>query len=270
MTTGPAPDCTSVPSRAGVRVLQADTPEQALQLSASATLVAGATWLQPVWERQGRWPARVLPIPPHWQGFSGVTLAGDRLQVGALTTLDEFARNPLVVQRLPGLAAFMDRIAGPGVRHLGTVGGNLLAGGDLSALALVLDTRLQLLGDAGWYQMPLADWYRHSGAGLVRSITLNSPPGIRLCLEKLGHREAFSPTRITLACARVAGYRRVAVCGEGGPVRLQEFEASLAAGQTLPGQDLCTRALTAMGWGDEGLRYAGGGLMAGLLEELES
>lgn len=268
MNAAPAPECASVPSRAGVRVLQADTPEQALKLAAGATLVAGATWLQPVWERQARWPARVVPLSAHWDGFCGITVAGERLQVGALTSLEDFARSPHVTERLPGIAAFVDRIAGPSVRHLGTVGGNLLAGGDLSALALVLDARLQLLADDGWSELPLEDWYQLPSAGLVRSVSLNIAPGSPLCLEKLGHREAFSPTRITLACTRTGGRQRVALCGEGGPRRLRDLENTLAMDATRSGPDVCAQALADLDWGDARLRQVGGELMAHLLGQL--
>lgn len=270
MTESLTPDPGWVASRAEVRVLSADTPMAALQLAVNGQgpLVAGATWLQPVWERQGRWPAKVVPVSAEWEGFSGVTVRGKCLEVGALTTLNDFARNPDVAERLPAIAALMDRIAGPAVRHLGTVVGNLVAGGDLSAPALVLNARLRVLTPSGWKMMPMADW---SGAcGLIASVVFDAEPETRVLVEKLGHREAFSPTRITLACARVQGQRRVAVCGEGGPVRLLALEQALARTGVLPGPEQCEQALAAMDWGGPGLRLAGGRLMAYLLAELEA
>jgi len=270
MTKSPAANSASVSSRACVRVLRAETPEAALQLAhaSQAPFVAGASWLQPVWERQRLWPARVIPVSADWEGFCGVTVNGDCLETGALTTLEGFARNPEVMERLSGLGALVDRIAGPAVRHLGTVGGNLAAGGDLTALALVLNARLHILTGAGWQRISLEDW---PGSGsLIRSVIFDIPTGTRVLVEKLGHREAFSPTRITLACARVAGRRRVAVCGEGGAARLHVLEACLVDSESPPGPEQCERALAEMDWGNAGLRRAGGRLMAHLLGALES
>lgn len=182
MTTAPLP--LTVTERSQMRVLSADGPEAAWQLARRhrAPLVAGATGVQPVWERQARWPACVVPLSADWPGFAGVTVTGDRLDIGALTPLASLAGAPALARRLPSLAPFMDRVASPGVRQLATLGGNLVAGGDLSALALVLEAELRVFSGAGWHHLPLSAWpgwvCREPGA-LIRSVHLSIPRGCR-------------------------------------------------------------------------------------------
>ncbi len=47
------------------------------------------------------------------------------LRIGALTTIDFLARDPLIVEKLPALAEACGQIAGPQLRRMGTLGGNL-------------------------------------------------------------------------------------------------------------------------------------------------
>jgi carbon-monoxide dehydrogenase medium subunit len=271
MTTAPLP--LTVTERSQMRVLSADGPEAAWQLARRhrAPLVAGATGVQPVWERQARWPACVVPLSADWPGFAGVTVTGDRLDIGALTPLASLAGAPALARRLPSLAPFMDRVASPGVRQLATLGGNLVAGGDLSALALVLEAELRVFSGAGWHHLPLSawpGWVRREPGALIRSVHLSIPRGCPVVLEKLGHRERFSPPRITVACARLGTDVRVAVSGEGGPVRLAALEARLArAGGQASAAD-GEQALAELDWGNPGLRAAGGRLIAHLLGRL--
>jgi 4-hydroxybenzoyl-CoA reductase subunit beta len=51
--------------------------------------------------------------------------AGDALRIGALTTLHDLERDPRVRARLPALAEAAALVAGPQLRRMGTLGGNL-------------------------------------------------------------------------------------------------------------------------------------------------
>src|SRR5205085_10181872 len=50
---------------------------------------------------------------------------GGELRLGALCTIDELARDETVRARLPALAEACAQIAGPQLRRMGTLGGNL-------------------------------------------------------------------------------------------------------------------------------------------------
>ena len=50
---------------------------------------------------------------------------GDSLRLGALCTIDQLSKDPAVMQDLPALADACGQIAGPQLRKMGTLGGNL-------------------------------------------------------------------------------------------------------------------------------------------------
>ena len=56
----------------------------------------------------------------------GVTAAGDLLRVGALTTMEELAADPVVAERLAMVRESLLLAASPQLRNLATIGGNLL------------------------------------------------------------------------------------------------------------------------------------------------
>lgn len=270
---------TVVADREQVRVLHPGTAAEAVSLAGEhgGTYIAGATWLQPSCERSQTWPSRMVALNPGWPGFQGLHESSDGLTIGALTTLAAFARDPLTASYLPcltGRNGLMNQVAGPGVRRLGTVGGNLIAGGDLSALALALDARIQLLCQQGTRELNMADFYPVlASTDLIKSVTFPDCRGWRIAVEKLGHRERFSPTRATVACVCDGTQVRMAVCGEGGPARLTLSEAVLrdtscksptALAQTLDDE------LERLGWLDSGLRLAIRRMLGYLRQEVVS
>ncbi|MBI4482212.1 MAG: xanthine dehydrogenase family protein subunit M [Acidobacteria bacterium] len=58
-------------------------------------------------------------------GLEGVHREGERVRIGALTTLDEIARHPLLVERYAALAQAAGLAASPQIRNVGTLGGNV-------------------------------------------------------------------------------------------------------------------------------------------------
>lgn len=59
------------------------------------------------------------------RGLKGVTEVDGALRVGALTTLHDVSLHPLVQQHAPGLARAASLVAGPQLRRMGTLGGNI-------------------------------------------------------------------------------------------------------------------------------------------------
>lgn len=253
--------------------MRPESPRQAVSFAKrfSAPYIAGGTWLQPVYERDRRWPGQLVALNPGWPGFHGIVEESDHgVTIGALTTLDELARHSLTGQYMPALGGLMNHIAGPGVRHLGTVGGNLVAGGDLSALALALGVTVDIVEGTDVSSESLAQWIRKPAPGdLLRSVTVPDCRRWRVAVEKLGHRERFSPARATVCCVHDGQQTRLAVCGEGGPGRLIVTEAMLRD-RSVPGlRDLATvvdTELQALGWENVRLRLAVRRILAFLLE----
>lgn len=260
--------------REALRVLTPDDPQQAVKLARRhrAPYVAGGTWLQPAWERSGQWPAAMVALDSEWHGFRGIRDEPEGLRVGALTTLGELVVHPELALHWPALAGLLWAVAGPGVRQLGTLGGNLLAGGDLAAIGLALEARLEVITAREVEEISLDEWlYHHEPESLVASLLIPHPGGRRLVVEKLGYRERFSPTRVTVACVGDGTTARMAVCGEGGAARLRVTEAALRNRQDACPRDLaaiCDSELATLGWACPDLRRAAHGLVVHLLEEL--
>ncbi|MBA3943398.1 MAG: xanthine dehydrogenase family protein subunit M [Herpetosiphonaceae bacterium] len=87
--------------------------------------LAGGTDLIPLM-REGVWqPDRLVNLKP-LADLHFLREAGDGLHIGALTTLDELDRSPLVRERYQALAEAAHSAASPQLRNMATLGGNLL------------------------------------------------------------------------------------------------------------------------------------------------
>ena len=69
-------------------------------------------------------PTLLIDIKPS-AGGSHVTLEGETIRIGALTTLSELADDELVNARIPLLAQAARAVASPQIRNMATVGGNI-------------------------------------------------------------------------------------------------------------------------------------------------
>lgn len=58
-------------------------------------------------------------------GLRNIALVDNTLRIGALVTLSEISKSPLVCKHSPGLAEAARRTASPLLRNMGTIGGNL-------------------------------------------------------------------------------------------------------------------------------------------------
>jgi xanthine dehydrogenase YagS FAD-binding subunit len=61
----------------------------------------------------------------HVKELKGIREEGGRLRIGALTSIAEIARSPLVRERYRGLAEAASEVASPQLRNQGTIGGNI-------------------------------------------------------------------------------------------------------------------------------------------------
>lgn len=110
------------------KVERPTTVDEAVALLAAhgpkARVLAGGTDLLPNLKHGLDAPELVVSIGAV-PGLRGVHEAGDVLEIGALTTLAELEGHPLVLRHAPGLARAAAQVAGPQLRRMGTLGGNL-------------------------------------------------------------------------------------------------------------------------------------------------
>ena len=88
----------------------------------SKALAGGQTFI-PVLKQRLNKPSTVVDLTK--LGLSGITVSGDTITIGAMTTHATIASNPDVMAKIPGLAHQAALIGDMAVRHRGTMGGSL-------------------------------------------------------------------------------------------------------------------------------------------------
>ncbi len=89
-----------------------------------ALLVAGGTDLIPNMKHRLFEPGHLVALKGV-QDLRGIDERDGWLRIGAAETLSSVARNPIVRERFPSLADAAGHVAGPQLRNMGTLGGNL-------------------------------------------------------------------------------------------------------------------------------------------------
>ena len=215
------------------------TAQEALVMAAEpgARFVAGATALQLEWARGEPMPARMIDLGG-LPALRGVAVEGATLRIGALTPLADLLRDNAVRENLPLLAEAVRTTAGPAVRTLASIGGNVAGGaGCLIPALLALDAQARVVSEAGASTMPLASFLRRASgeAALLEALLVPVQPAeARWTWRKVGLRAAFTPGVISAAgLLAVLDGRAVAAqlaVGSGvvAPARLPDAEAMLA------------------------------------------
>jgi len=122
-----------------------------LSQNEDAKIIAGGHSLLPMMKLRFAEPPCLIDI----NGISelkGITLEGDHLVIGAMTSENEIINSPLVAQHCPLLIDAAKLIADPQVRNRGTIGGDVAhgdPGNDHPAIMLALNADLVLHGPDG-------------------------------------------------------------------------------------------------------------------------
>ena len=118
-----------------------------------AQLVAGGTDLVPNMKHELFTPKLVISLA-RLPELRGLRLAADgTLVIGAMTTLDELARDERVRRRAPALSQAAGLVAGPQLRRMGTLGGNVM-----------LDTRCQWYNQTYFWRSALGFCLKKDGS----------------------------------------------------------------------------------------------------------
>jgi xanthine dehydrogenase FAD-binding subunit len=160
------------------------------------TILAGGTDLTPQTQAGRIKFKHTLMNIRHIPQLSGITLEGDEIRIGALTTITEIMEHPLVKQHLPALVEACDHFASDQIRNAGTIGGNICnasPAGDTLIPLLVLDARVELAS------MPEDKLYRHSmplstffvGPGKTRKSLCELVTCVRIPVPGAGHVSRF-------------------------------------------------------------------------------
>jgi len=98
---------------------------EALRANPGARVLAGGTDIVPNLKYGMYDTQRLVALRGLSRELRYVREEGDVFKLGALCSIDELSRSELVRSRLPALAEACSQIAGPQLRRMGTLGGNL-------------------------------------------------------------------------------------------------------------------------------------------------
>ncbi|MEI2778187.1 MAG: xanthine dehydrogenase family protein subunit M [Tetrasphaera sp.] len=126
-----------------------------------AKVLAGGQSLLPILRMRLNAPEVVVDLGKI-EELRGVREDGDAIVIGATTTYAEILAADLVRKHAAVLAAAVETVADPQIRHRGTIGGALVhadPAGDVGAPVLALDAELVITGAGGERTVAAADFF---------------------------------------------------------------------------------------------------------------
>jgi xanthine dehydrogenase small subunit len=157
----------------------------------------------------GKPPDRLIDI---WalDELRGISLVGETLVLGALTTYTEIRRSPVVAEFLPALAECAATIGAAQIQNRGTIGGNVAnasPAGDTLPILLATDASFVLGSATGTRTLPAGDFwtgYRQTARRddeLLLRIRIPFVPERVVRFRKVGTRRAQAISKVVMALA---------------------------------------------------------------------
>jgi carbon-monoxide dehydrogenase medium subunit len=181
--------------------------------------------------------------------LGGMTLAGDMIRVGALTTHADLGAHALICRHVPLLAQAVPLIAHPAIRNRGTIGGSLAfadPAAELPACAVALDAVIVARIAAAERRIPAAQFFTGlyttalAAHELIAAIEFPvARPGRRTTILELTRRSGDYAMAGIVACATIdrgtLGDPRLVFFGVGnGPVLAKGAMAVLTGKPAAP------------------------------------
>jgi 4-hydroxybenzoyl-CoA reductase subunit beta len=94
------------------------------QFGTEAKVIAGGTDLIPNMKHRLFTPSHVIGLQAI-EGLCGIAERDGIIRIGAMTSIATLAKDGLIARKLPSLAKAAGQIAGPQLREMGTLGGNI-------------------------------------------------------------------------------------------------------------------------------------------------
>lgn len=221
--------------------VRADSVEHALELLAEhgdeAKLLAGGQSLLPMMKVRLAMPGLLIDLG-RIDELRGISVDGDQLVIGAMTTHAEVAASPWVRELAGLLAHAAGEIGDPQIRHRGTIGGSLVhadSAADLPGTLVALDGAVRLQGPSGTRTVAAQDFfadYFTTTLGedeLLTAVLVPSRPQTGWGYQKFTRRANDWGIVTVATCAG-----RIALGNMGPtPIRAVTAEQALAAGASI-------------------------------------
>ncbi|HUU94630.1 MAG TPA: xanthine dehydrogenase family protein subunit M [Phycisphaerae bacterium] len=185
-----------------VELHEATTLEEAAALmnryAPDARLLAGGTDLL-VDLKTGRVSVGHLVSIKRIAALRGVSAADGSLRIGALTTITQLDRAPIVQQRFPSLLEATRQMAAPQIRNVATVGGNIASAvpcADLPPILTAMNASVVLWSPKGERAVPLETFFvgarqtvRSDDEVLTTALVPKMPPGFGAAYARFALRD---------------------------------------------------------------------------------
>ena len=146
--------------------VRAESVEEALRLldehGDEARILAGGQSLMPTLNMRLSQPRLLIDIN-RLGPLKGISVAGDRVRIGAMTRHAEVARSPIVVKHLPLIAEAMPHVAHVAVRNRGTFGGSIALAdpaAEMPACVVALGATLIVQSAGGKREIAAEDYFK--------------------------------------------------------------------------------------------------------------
>ncbi len=160
--------------------------------------------------RAGRVKARALVCLERISDLRGVTETADSVRIGACTTHQEVLDSASVAQHVPVLRKAVSVLAGLAIRHMGTIGGNIVTAspaGDTIPPLYLHDATIEIASRSESRQARIHEFIRGPGqvdlrpGEIVSAIQVAKAGRFNLCHhEKVGKRKAMACAVASFAC----------------------------------------------------------------------
>jgi carbon-monoxide dehydrogenase medium subunit len=220
------------------------------QFGEDAKVLAGGTDLIPRMGHGLMAPTHIVNIKRVRDLNSIIEEAGNGLRIGALITLAELARNPVIRDRFPMIHTAANSIGSLQVRNLATLGGNLCnaaPSADMAPALLALESTVNIAGLKGQRKIPLEEFFRGPGeVNLTKGEILTEihvpfpPPHARQVYVKHSVRRSMDIALVGVAVCLCLD-KKTGLCNEARialgavaptPIRARETE-KMILGKTL-------------------------------------
>ncbi len=220
-----------------------------------AKLLAGGHSLIPVLKLRLAEPPALIDIG-RLAELKGISVEGEAVRIGALTTHAELAASADLEEHAPALAEAAGMIGDPAVRNRGTIGGNVAhadPASDLPTVLLALDASFEIVGADGERTVAAADFFQGMMAtalgddDLLTAVVLPArPPGQGQAYAKFAHPASrYAVIGVAATLEVNDGVCSAAAVAAGGlvpvPTRAPSVEQALV-GEPAAGDAIATAA----------------------------
>ncbi|WP_332606480.1 xanthine dehydrogenase subunit C [Bacillus subtilis] len=163
------------------------------KLAPDVCAASGSTLLQLQWDK-GTLPKQHLVSLEGIDEMRGISASDTHVSIGALTSLNECRKNPLIKRALGCFSDAASAVAAPGIRSRATIGGNIASKiGDFIPLLLVLGAEL-IVYQKELIRLPLGAWLSEEDfrTAIVTRVIIPRAEGESVFYHKLGRRQAFT------------------------------------------------------------------------------